>query len=219
MEVFILSQLYPISLNLENKLCLIVGGGKVAFRRASKLLGSGAVVKVLSPTINLKLKTLIEDKATISWHKAHYTGPKDLHDSYLVFAATNDPALNQEIGQDAKSLGIFANIASSGQLSDFIVPSSFNQGDLQVSVSTNGAVPGLSKAINKNLKEILGPEYDVLIKLLGQVRHEAIAESHHKKENRHILSDITANYLSILEGLASGTDIDTLYQDLLKLLK
>ena len=219
MEAFILNQLYPISLNLENKLCLIVGGGNVAFRRASKLLASGAMIKVLSPTINAKLKTLIGSNPNILWVKTPYTGPKDLYGSYLVFAASDDPALNQEIGEDAASLGIFANIASSGQLSDFIVPSSFNQGDLQVTVSTSGKVPGLSKAISKNLKETLGPEYKILINLLGQVRNEAIAESHHKKENRHILSDITANYLSILEGLASGTDVDTLYQDLLNILK
>lgn len=196
-----MNYLYPVSLNLKNKICIIIGGGKVSLRRTYKLLDCGAMVKVLSPTINSKFKPLIENNLNFSWHKAHYIGPEDLQGASLVFAASNNPSLNQKIQADANSLGILVNIASDGQLSDFIVPSSFNQGDLQVSVSTSGKVPGLSKAIKANLEHGFGPEYTMLINLLEDIRKQALANPDSKTESRHILSDITANYLSILDEI------------------
>lgn len=191
---------YPISLNLSNKLCIVVGGGKVALRRVHKLLESGAIVKIISPTINPGFENLINGNPKLSWHQSHYTGPKNLYQAALVFAATDSPLLNQKVWEDANTLGIFSNIASNGELSDFIIPASFNQGDLQISVSTSGKVPGLSKAIKENLEGTFGPEYKTLVDMLEEVRHLAISDPNHTN-NRHTLSDITANYLSILEDL------------------
>lgn len=214
-----LNTFYPISLNLNNKLCLVVGGGNVALRRVHKLLDSGAMVKVLSPTIKDEFKPLLQIYPTFSWLKALYKGSMDLQGVSLVFAMTDNPALNKRILEDANSLGIFANIASDGLLGDFIVPSSFSQGNLQISISTSGKVPGLSKAIKENLEKDLGPEYKTLINLLEEIRTLAVAKSDNKTQNRYVLSDITANYLSILEDLNRGIDSDTVRKQLLSLLE
>ena len=219
MEVFILTNPFPISLSLNNKLCIVVGGGNIAFRRVSKLLESGALVRVISPDISPEFSNLIPKKTNFSWCKAHYIGPEDLYHSSLVFAATDDSSLNERIYNDAKCLGIFTNIASDGKLSDFIIPSSFNQGDLQISVSTSGKVPGLSKAIKEHLEEALGPEYKTLITILEEIRTLALADSKNKTKNRYILSDITANYLTILEALNTGINPDILRKELLNRLK
>ena len=219
MEVFILTNFYPVSLNLKDKLCIVIGGGKVALRRVSKLLESAAIIKIISPTIRPEFTSLIDKHPNLSWRKAYYKGPKDLYRAFLIFATTDDTCLNKQIWADANALGIFTNVASNGQLSDFIVPSSFNRGNLQVSVSTSGKVPGLSKAIKENLEGTLGPEYETLINLLEQVRTFAITDSTNKTKNRHILKDITANYLSILEDLNAGIDTDTLGKQLLGLLQ
>jgi len=214
-----LSNFYPISLNLNNKLCIVVGGGNVALRRVYKLLEAGAIVQVLSPTIKAEFQPLLEAHLTLSWTKAHYIGPQDLKEASLVFATTNNPSVNLKVWEDANSLGIFANIASNGELSDFIIPSSFNQGDLQVSISTSGKVPGLSKAVKENIKDNLGPEYESLIHILEHMRHLAIADSHNKTENLYSLSTLTNNYESILKDLSLGIDPLTIQNQLLNLLK
>lgn len=214
-----MNNFYPISLNLNNKSCIVVGGGSVALRRVSKLLESGAIITLISPATSPKFKDLIETDPNLSWVKSHYIGKEDLKGASLVFAATDDPAVNHKICHDAHSLGILTNIASSGDFSDFIIPSSFNIGDLQVSVSTSGKVPGLSKAITQNLQETFDPEYETLVNLLAEIRHLIIAQSDPKKQNRYILSDITANYKSILEELSSGMDINAIRTQLLALLK
>ena len=214
-----MNHFYPISLNLSKKLCLVIGGGPVALRRLSKLLEAGALVKVISPRIQAELKVLLEAHESSSWVKAHYTGPQDLKGAHLVFAATNDSSLNKAICKDANSLGILANIASQGQLGDFIIPATFNQGDLQVTVSTSGKVPGLSKAIKEDLQETLSPGYATLIKILEEIRDLAITNSCHKDQNLEILSEITKNYLSILDQLDTGISTHTIGKELLSLLK
>ena len=196
-----MARFYPVSLNLNDKLCVVVGGGNVATRRATGLLEAGARVRVISPSITPKLAELIKLNLNISWLNSPYGDLADLRGASLVFAATDVPDLNLRVQEDAGSLGIFTNIASDGGLGDFIVPSSFNQGDLQISVSTSGKVPGLSKAIKANLEHGFGPEYTMLINLLEDIRKQALANPDSKTENRHILSDITANYLSILDEI------------------
>lgn len=210
-----MSKLYPISLHLNHKLCIIVGGGKVALRRATKLLECGARVKVVAPDTTDGFEPLLKANACLTIAKGLYLGPSDLTGAFLVFAATDDPVLNLRVQADANALGLFANVASRGDLSDFIVPSSFNQGDLQVSVSTSGKVPGLSKAIKESLEGDFGPEYMALISLLEEVRQLAISPSNDKTKNRYILSDITANYEAILEDLKAGISSHTLKSQLL----
>lgn len=214
MEVFLLNKFYPISLNLKDRLCIVVGGGSVAARRIHKLLESGAMVRIIAPDIVPTLQKLLESNSSLSWFQAKYKGKEDLTAAYLVFAATDDGYLNEQIALDANSLNIFTNIASNGILSDFIVPASFNQGDLQVSLSTSTKVPGLSKAISKDLENLLGPEYSALIKLLEQIRILVI-DSPNKEENLNRFSLITNNYQDILDKLYAGISIDDIYKDLI----
>ena len=40
---------YPVVLNLTGRRCIIVGGGRVAERKAKRLIESGAAVTVIAP--------------------------------------------------------------------------------------------------------------------------------------------------------------------------
>ena len=46
---------YPVNLNLENRRCLVIGGGKVAERKIAALLQAGADVTVISPRLTENL--------------------------------------------------------------------------------------------------------------------------------------------------------------------
>ena len=41
--------LYPVSLKLSGRLCLVVGGGPIALRKAGDLLAGGARVRAVAP--------------------------------------------------------------------------------------------------------------------------------------------------------------------------
>ena len=53
-----LMRYYPVFLDLRDRPCVIVGGGRVAERKAISLLEAGADVTVVSPTLTPKLQTL-----------------------------------------------------------------------------------------------------------------------------------------------------------------
>ena len=46
---------FPVFLNIENKKCLVIGGGKVALRKINKLLEYKASITVISKNIKIKL--------------------------------------------------------------------------------------------------------------------------------------------------------------------
>ena len=210
-----MSTLYPISLDLKDKLCVVVGGGKVAYRKIQRLLDCGAIVKVISPNVEPELEHSLRKQSLLTWVKTSYTGAADLLGASLVFVATDDPVLNERIGLEASSLGIFVNIASNAQLGDFIVPAAFSKGDLQISISTGGKVPGLSKLIKEDLEDMFTGEYEALIPILEQVRQVAITKTSSKKENLVQLGAIISDYDSILEELRSGVPQSTIADRLL----
>lgn len=214
-----MDNLYPISLNLKNKLCLVIGGGKVASRKIQKLLECGATVKVVSPHLVVELKHLLEEDPMLTWIPTKYTGTDILKGASLVFAATNNPVVNEQIQSDANTLGIFVNMASNASLGDFITPATFSQGDLQISISTNGKVPGLSKHLQVTLEDKFTPEYGILINILEEVRQSAIKDTPFKAENLSTLRDIIKNYPTILEDLSAGVAPKLIIQRLLTLIK
>jgi precorrin-2 dehydrogenase/sirohydrochlorin ferrochelatase len=69
----------------------------------------------------------------------------------LVFAATDDPAVQRTIREHAKAIGALVNLAHSAKDSDFIVPASFTRGGLHVAISTSGTNPSLAKLLRQRL--------------------------------------------------------------------
>ena len=80
--------LYPVNLNITDKLCLVVGGGAVALRKTKSLLAGGAKIRVISPEVHSELNTLAQNKE-IEWFERGFV-EGDLKGAFLVFAATNN---------------------------------------------------------------------------------------------------------------------------------
>ena len=88
-------EVFPAALLLDNKACLVVGGGKVAFRKVNLLLAARAEVAVVAPEAVDELVELAEQK-TISFEKRQFE-EADLDDKAVVFAATNDKKVNKNV--------------------------------------------------------------------------------------------------------------------------
>ena len=73
----------------------------------------------------------------------------------LVFAATDDRAVNRRIGIAAKGRGLFANIADSAPECDFVVPARLTRGEVQIAISTGGRSPRLSADLRRKLESVL----------------------------------------------------------------
>ncbi len=49
---------FPVVIQLENKKCVVVGGGQVAYNKALSLLEAGGLVTVVAPEIQGKFREL-----------------------------------------------------------------------------------------------------------------------------------------------------------------
>lgn len=182
---------YPITLNLENKNATVIGGGNVALRKVETLLDCGAIVKIISPQVIEGLNELIAIH-NLLWINDYYQ--EDYVDkSFLVIAATNNRDINQNISDYCRKNNILVNVIDSKEDSDFIVNSSFSQGDLMISVSTNGQSPLLAKKIKKDLAKNYGPEYGSLLEILGEARKLAKAKIIREEKRREFLIELHRN--------------------------
>lgn len=173
---------YPLYLDVKGKKCVIVGGGKVAYRKACSLKEAGADVVVVCPEVcpemsREKRLTLINE----SYDERFLDG------ALLVIAATDDDEVNKKVSTDAGKRNIIVNVVDYPELCSFIVPSTVNRGDLCISISTGGASPALAKSIREELEVVFGPEYGEYINLLTKMRNVALSEIKDDAKRRKIL--------------------------------
>lgn len=173
---------YPLFLDITGRKCVVVGGGNVAERKVERLLACGARVEVVGKSLSPLLAAWNGEEKVVR-RDADYED-SCLVGAFLVIGATDDEAVNGRIARDARALGIPVNIVDDPALCDFILPSIVERGDLTIAVSTDGRSPALAKKIRKELEALYGPEYAILLEILGELRRNVIAGGRPSDENR-----------------------------------
>lgn len=163
---------YPVNVSLKNKKCVVFGAGKVALRKAKRLLECGAYVSVIGQVIVPQFKRFLKNKKIIFKNKK--AGLSDLRGAFLVVAATDDRKLNALVSAYCLKKNILVNVVDSAKDCNFILPSVLRRGNLTISVSTDGLSPALSKKIRRDIQQRFGPEYAELLRLMSRVRPEAL---------------------------------------------
>lgn len=115
-----MSVLYPLGLHLAGRLVVVVGGGTVATRRTRGLVEAGAVVRVVSPAVTDELAGLA-DAGTVE-HVARPYRAGDLDGAWLVHVATDDPAVDARVADDAEAARVLAVTAGDADLGSAWVP-------------------------------------------------------------------------------------------------
>jgi len=117
----------------------------------------------------------------------------------MVIGATDRNEINESIAGDARSLGIMVNIVDDPEHCDFILPSVMNRGDLSISISTGGKSPALAKKLRLEMEKRYGPEYAVLLNILGALREKIVAAGASSDENRKLFEAVLNS--DILEAI------------------
>jgi uroporphyrin-III C-methyltransferase/precorrin-2 dehydrogenase/sirohydrochlorin ferrochelatase len=161
---------YPLFVDLADRACLVVGGGDIAEGKVQGLLGAGAHVTVVSPT----LITSLADAARAGRidHRPRTYRDGDLAGFALAFAATGDPTVNGAVAAEGCRRGVWVNAVDDPAHCDFIVPAVLRRGALTVAVSTGGASPALARAVREELEQHFGDDYAALVDVAGEVRRE-----------------------------------------------
>lgn len=164
---------YPVVLLLEGRLGVVIGGGAIARGKVERLLEAGAEVRVIAPQADEAIERLGE-QGRIEWRRRPYR-PGDLTGAALAIAATGDPAVNAAVYEEAQARGLPVNAVDDVEHCTFTAPAILRNGDLLVSVSTEGKAPALAVRIRDRLADLYGGrEYARLLELAGSLRPEVL---------------------------------------------
>src|SRR5690554_864514 len=163
-----MSRLYGLFADLSQRAVLVVGGGEVAERKILSLLQAGADIRVVAHELSDALSALkMQEKFQ------HLPGPfnaKLLDDVFLVVAATDDVAFNQELAVLAEQRYLLINVVDDAVLSTFHVPAIIDRGLLQIAVSTAGAAPALARKVRTDIEKQLDKSVGDLVNLTARFR-------------------------------------------------
>jgi len=140
----------PLHIDVKGKKVIVVGGGKIAYRRLCLFLAEGANITVISPNVVSEIEELFH-LGKITWLEKKIE-LEDLKNAFFIIAATNDANINEWIAANIEENQLI-NIVSNAKLGNVTVPKTVKKGKLILSVSTSGASPKLSKEISEKLIE------------------------------------------------------------------
>jgi len=138
---------YPILLDVSQKRIIIVGGGGVAVRKATKLIEAGATdITVVSPAFAEGFPGSVRRLAEIF-------RPEHLASAAIVFAATDSPAVNESVVVEARRLNVLVSRADE-EGGDFTVPAVLRNGPVTIAVSAE------SPALAATIRDKIGEQWD-----------------------------------------------------------
>ena len=160
----------------------ILGTGEVATRRANKFLNHGANVKLAGETIDNEL----EHKGAVLCSLNDVDELVDWAD--LVVVASGNKDLSDYVCEISKDKLI--NRADFPQDGNIIVPTSFNIGEIEISIFTNGKSPLMARQLRKKIQSIITDEDIMEIELQDYARSKLKLNIQNQKERRKYLYEI-----------------------------
>ncbi len=147
---------FPIFVDLEGRDVLIVGGGEKALQKLRLLAKTSANLKIVAPEVIEDIATAGVANLTI---KLHNFVESDLDGAALVFAASDDPALDARVAAAAQVRGLSVNVVDGPAESNFIMPAIVDRDPIVVAIGTEGAAPILAREIKSKIESWLPAQF------------------------------------------------------------
>jgi precorrin-2 dehydrogenase / sirohydrochlorin ferrochelatase len=182
--------LFPMMVKLKSRRCVVVGGGEVAASKTEMLLGCGAQVVVIAQGATESIQALAR-QAKLEWTARDFVAA-DLNGAFLVVAATNSSAVNEEVFRAGRARGVLCNVVDDPEHCDFFYPAVVRRGALQIAISTAGYSPALAHRLRVELEQQFGPEYGAWLEEVGQQRREIMTRELSEVLRRELLERIAS---------------------------
>jgi len=178
---------YPLFLDISDKLCVVVGGGRVAERKVATLLRFNARTKLISPNLTKNLRKQAGSGKIEFVEREYREG--DLEGAVLVFAATDSKEVNLKIKKEADTTNVPINIVNDPASCEFLVPSVVRRGPITIAISTSGSSPLLSKKLKHDIEDSLTKDYIRYARKIGKFRKTLIETVKDGKRRREIMEE------------------------------
>lgn len=171
---------FPFYIDIENKNCLIVGGGTVALRKIEKLVPFKPSITVVAPKICNDIYKIEGIKIV---NRKFETS--DINDVFFVISATDDRILNEHIFKLCSERNILVNTVDDKEYCGFIFPALAVSDNITVGISTSGKSPVFARYLREKTENLIGEDCDKIVGLLGKYRFlvkEEISDEKNRKE-------------------------------------
>ena len=138
----------PLVLNPLTLKAGLAGQGPERDRRAALLAEAGVEARILPETVSDEVLGALQ----------------------VLFVAGLPEGEARELAARARANNVLVNVEDVLPLCDFHVPAIVRRGDLLLTTSTGGQVPGLARALRESLADQFGPEWTTRLKELGLAR-------------------------------------------------
>jgi len=195
---------YPVFLNLDGIPVLVVGGGRIGWRKAEGLLDAGAIVRLVGADISehVDVDRIVDaggEVITASFDDCH------LERQRLVVTATGNLETDAAISDAARARSIWTNAADQPVDCEFILPAITRAGRVTAAISTDGASPALAGFVRDRVAEILAAGVAEIADTLAAERAavQAAGGSTEDIDWRPRLDELFAKHADVLPGVAS----------------
>ncbi|MEM7586590.1 MAG: bifunctional precorrin-2 dehydrogenase/sirohydrochlorin ferrochelatase [Acidobacteriota bacterium] len=193
---------YPVYLDLDDRLVVVLGGGEVAEEKVDGLLAAGAAIRVIAPQLNPGLQRLVTQGRVEHISRSYREG--DLQGAFLVVSERLGEAVHRRIWAEAERHGIPLNVQDETDYCSFIAAALFRRGDLAITISTSGKAPALAARLRQRFERELGDHYARFLEWAGRLR-KPLAERFPSFETRRELWYQLVDS-EVLELLRKGED-------------
>lgn len=152
-------------MDIKDKLIVIVGGGKVAYRKIEKLLPFEPRIKVVSSEICENISRL----ENVEIERRSFRD-SDIDGTFAVIGATDDEALNAHISQLCREKNIMVNIVDDPEKCGFIFPALVKENDITVGITTSGKSPLFARFLRRQIEDIFDEQLIETAEILSRYR-------------------------------------------------
>ncbi len=158
----------PVFLQLRAERAVIVGGGRIAARKADLLLRAGALLTVVAPRLHAEL----HDRAAAGelTHLAESFVPGHLDGAVLAIAATGLTEVNRAVATAARARNVPVNVVDDPLLSTFIFPAIIDRSPVVIAVGSAGQAPVLARWVREQIEAVLPASLGALARFMGERR-------------------------------------------------
>lgn len=195
----------PIFLRLRDPPVLVIGGGRVAFRKIEVLLKTGARVTVVAPELGKELQQLVAGGRV--HHVAARFAPAQLDGAAVAIAAADVKEINALVATAARERRVPVNVVDDAALSSFIFPAIIDRSPVIVAVSSSGQSPVLARRVRLQIEALLPATLGAFARFLGDRRSDvqrALAPSQRRLFWERVVGGIVGSHEFAGDGASAS---------------
>jgi siroheme synthase-like protein len=156
----------PLVVELRDRPVVVIGAGRVSAQKVALLLAAGARVTIIAQEVRVPVSSDVESLLIRSYEHG------DLKGAFLAVAATGDPMVDDRIVAEAEEYRMLLNVVDDAARSNFYFTAVHRDGDVIVSVSTQGSSPALAQWVRNAVATALPKNLAAVARRLRAERDE-----------------------------------------------